>query len=348
MKNWKDITVSPTHSIEQAIEVLEKGAERIVLVTNHDNELLGTITDGDIRRALLKHLPLESSIDAIMCNRPIVVPKSMARDDVLSLMERNGLLHIPVVNNDNKLIGLHTLKDFYTSTPNNNIVFLMAGGFGTRLKPLTNDCPKPMLKVGEKPILELILESFVKAGFHRFYISTHYLPEIIQAHFGDGSKWGVKIEYVYEAEPLGTAGALGLLPKEQINDPIFVMNGDLLTNVDFVSLKDFHELNRGTATMCVREYEQQIPYGVIESNGNQITSIVEKPTHKMFVNAGIYMLAPELVKSIVPHQAIDMPDLLSEQMENNQVVSMFPIHEYWLDIGRMNDFQRAQSEYLVG
>lgn len=348
MNHWKQITILPSCSLEKAIEVLEAGAQRIVLVVDENETLLGTITDGDIRRVLLRHLPLDSTVDKVMCDRPIVVDQSMKRDDVLNLMQRNGLLHIPVVDDSNKLTGLHTLKDFYTSSKSENIVFLMAGGFGTRLRPLTNDCPKPMLKVGEKPILELILESFVKAGFHRFYISTHYLPEVIQSYFGDGSKWGVDIKYVFEDKPLGTAGALGLLPKEEIDAPIFVMNGDLLTNVDFISLRDFHDMNRGIATMCVREYEQQVPYGVIERSGNQITSIVEKPIQKMFVNAGIYMLSPQLVQAIKPGTHIDMPDLLSSYMENNQVVSMFPIHEYWLDIGRMNDFQRAQSEYLVG
>lgn len=348
MNNWQDLVVLPSTTLESAIDVLDKGGMRIVLVADEEQHLLGTITDGDIRRSLLKHVALDSPVEQIMCARPMVVGKSMAREDVLSLLERNGLLHMPVVDDENYLIGLHTLKDFYSSAKADNIVFLMAGGFGTRLRPLTNDCPKPMLKVGEKPILELILESFIKAGFHRFYISTHYLPEIIRAHFGDGSQWGVSINYVHEKEPLGTAGAIGLLPKDKINAPIFVMNGDLLTDVDFMSLKDFHELNRGIATMCVREYEQQIPYGVIETNGSQITSIVEKPIHKMFVNAGIYMLSEELVHSVEENTVVDMPDLLSAQMDNNKVVGMFPIHEYWLDIGRMNDFQRAQSEYLVG
>jgi NDP-sugar pyrophosphorylase family protein len=220
----------------------------------------------------------------------------------------------------------------------------MAGGFGTRLRPLTNNCPKPMLKVGDKPILEQILLNFVEAGFHRFYISTHYMPEVIRDYFGNGEKWGISIQYVHEEEPLGTGGALGLLPHDEIDQPLFMMNGDLLTSLNLHSFLEFHETHNGVATMCVREYEHQVPYGVITSEGTQIKSMVEKPVHRFFVNAGIYLLDPALVKSVVPGTRIDMPTLLEGQIDGGSAVNMFPIHEYWLDIGRMDDFHKAQTE----
>jgi NDP-sugar pyrophosphorylase family protein len=221
----------------------------------------------------------------------------------------------------------------------------MAGGFGTRLRPLTNNCPKPMLKVGDKPILEQILINFVEAGFYRFYISTHYMPEVISDHFGNGEKWGVNIQYVHEEVPLGTGGALGLLPHDEIDHPMFMMNGDLLTSLNFHSFLEFHESHGSIATMCVREYEHQVPYGVITSEGIYIKSMIEKPVHRFFVNAGIYLLDPKMVRSVEPGTCIDMPTLLEQQIENDNSVTMFPIHEYWLDIGRMDDFQRAQTEF---
>lgn len=226
----------------------------------------------------------------------------------------------------------------------------MAGGFGSRLRPLTDNCPKPMLKVGDKPILETVIRSFIKAGFSDFYISTHYMPEQIKNHFGDGGDLGVNISYVYEETPLGTGGALGLLPDSMRQDlPLIMINGDVLTKVDFERLLSFHVENDADATMCVREYDYQIPYGVINGEGNQITSMVEKPIQRFFVNAGIYVVSPRVIQSVEKNQKIDMPTLLEQHMEERQKVLMFPVHEYWLDIGRMDDFNKAQVDiYNLG
>jgi NDP-sugar pyrophosphorylase family protein len=254
------------------------------------------------------------------------------------------LLQLPLIDKDRKLVGLTSLHDVLNKHRHDNPVFLMAGGFGTRLRPLTNNCPKPMLKIGDKPILEQILLSFVNAGFHRFYISTHYMPEVIRDYFGNGSEWGVSIQYIHEDEPLGTGGALGLLPHEEIDLPLFMMNGDLLTSLNIHSFLEFHENHGSVATMCVRKYEHQVPYGVITSDGTQIKSMIEKPVHKFFVNAGIYLLNPELVKSVERGVRVDMPTLLEQQIEEGRPVNMFPVHEYWLDIGQMGDFERAQNE----
>jgi dTDP-glucose pyrophosphorylase len=344
MKNWKIVSVPPSTPLEAAIRVLDKGGLGIVLVTNDDNVLLGTITDGDVRRALLRHQKMDTPAKEIMCASPQVAEVSWPRVKLLAVMESARLLQLPVVDDSRRVIGIETLHDMLDRARLDNPVFLMAGGFGKRLHPLTQDCPKPMLKVGDKPILELILQSFVDAGFHRFFISTHYLPDIIRDHFGDGSRWGVSIQYVHEDDPLGTGGAIGLLPHDEINLPIFLMNGDLLTRVDYRSLLDFHERHTGSATLCVREYESQIPYGVIQSDGHRITQIVEKPVQRCFISAGIYMLSPELIRRVQPGERIDMPTLLEREIAAGRDVNMFPVHEYWLDIGRMDDFQLAQKE----
>lgn len=348
MKPWRKALVNSDVTLEQAIDVLDKAALRIALVVDSSDKLLGTLTDGDVRRALLKHMPLETPVSQVMNTQPKTAEQSWTESRILAVMEQHELLQLPLVDAEKRVVGLANLHDILNKHRHDNPVFLMAGGFGTRLRPLTNNCPKPMLKVGDKPILEQILLNFVEAGFHRFYISTHYMPEVIRDYFGDGEKWGISIQYVHEEEPLGTGGALGLLPHDEIDQPLFMMNGDLLTSLNLHSFLEFHETHNGVATMCVREYEHQVPYGVITSEGTQIRSMVEKPVHRFFVNAGIYLLDPGLVRGVEPGTRIDMPTLLEQQIDDGKAVNMFPIHEYWLDIGRMDDFHKAQSEFKLG
>lgn len=345
MKQWESTLIGPDASLEEAIATLDREALRIVMVVNADRQLLGTLTDGDVRRALLKHLSLDTPASQVMCTTPHAAAKEWSKKRILAEMEKYQLLQLPVVDDSGQVIGLENLQDLLQKKLYDNPVFLMAGGFGTRLRPLTQNCPKPLLKVGDKPILELILDSFINAGFHRFFISTHYMPEMLREHFGDGSRWGVSIRYVHEEEPLGTGGALGLLPHDEIDLPMFMMNGDLLTTLNFQNLLEFHRDHSGVATMCVREYEHCVPYGVIQSDGHRIRSMVEKPVYRFFINAGIYLLSPDLVKSIAPGTRIDMPTLLEREIAQGKDVNMFPVHEYWLDIGRMEDFQRAQREF---
>lgn len=345
MRHWESVLVSPQIPLEEAIATLDRGGMRIVIVVDEQRRLLGTLTDGDVRRALLKHLPLNIPVREVMCATPQTAQRDWSRERVLAVMESTELLQLPVVDAEGRVVGMETLHGLLDKRLLSNPVFLMAGGFGTRLHPLTHDCPKPLLKVGDKPILELILERFINAGFHRFFISTHYLPEMVRDHFGDGKRWGVTIRYVHEDEPLGTAGALGLLPHEEINEPLFMMNGDLLTTLNYRDLLDFHKQHDGIATMCVREYEYQVPYGVIQSDGHRIRSMVEKPVQKFFINAGIYVLSPDLVKSVKAGTRVDMPTLLEQAIETRKDVAMFPLHEYWMDIGRMEDFRRAQVEF---
>lgn len=343
VEDWQKILILPTATMAETIEVIDKGAMQLALVVDEHRQLLGVVTDGDIRRALIRHVPMDSAIVDVMHKSPVVAKRGTSKSQLLNMMNRKMLSAIPLVEN-NIVVGLETLQKIVERSHYDNPVFLMAGGFGTRLKPLTDNCPKPLLKLGGKPILETILENFIAAGFHRFYISTHYMPEMIEAYFGDGDKWGVTIEYVYEDSPLGTGGALGLLPDDLPDLPLIMMNGDLLTKVDFAHLLDYHLQQTSIATMCVTEYEYQVPYGVIESSGNKITHMVEKPLQRHFVNAGIYVVNPELIKRVAKNQAIDMPTLLEQQIADDEDVTIFPIHEYWLDIGKMPDFDRAKVD----
>lgn len=344
MTEWKSAILRSNDTMEMAIRVLEQASLRIVMVADENMRLLGTITDGDIRRALIKHRPMDISVNEIMFANPSVGLVDDDRESLLALMQSRDLLQIPVLDADGKIVGLETLQHLLETKRHDNVVFLMAGGFGKRLHPLTNDVPKPLLKVGGKPILETILCQFIDFGFHNFVISTHYKAEMIRDYFGKGSQWGVNISYIYEDKPLGTAGALGLLPKDNNELPIIMMNGDLLTKVNYERMLGFHEEHKGIATMGVREYDFQVPYGIVTSRENHVESIVEKPVHKFFVNAGVYILSRSLLEKIEADKYLDMPDLLESQIQKNEAVNMFPIHEYWLDIGRLEEFERAQND----
>lgn len=346
---WKNVLVEPTSTLIEALEIINDEALRVVVVVDSNDYLLGVVTDGDIRRGLLRNLPLTAEVSQVMNKNPYTADADTSRDDLITIMERNNILSIPLLRN-NKVVGLETLHHALSKPLHQNPVFIMAGGFGTRLKPLTDKCPKPMLNVGGKPILETVIRSFIKAGFVNFYISTHFMPKVIQDYFGDGSGLGINITYIYEETPLGTGGALGLLPKElQDGLPIIMINGDVLTNIDFQRVLDFHIENNATATVCVREYEYQIPYGVISGEGSRIKNMVEKPIQHFFINAGIYVVAPSVLKSIPVNHHIDMPSLLDLRMNQGDDILMFPIYEYWLDIGQMDDFNRAQADiYSLG
>lgn len=343
--DWKNILIKPDQPIRDALQLIDSESLRIALVVDGELRLLGVVTDGDVRRGLLKNLSITSPVNMVMNTKPLTAKLGTARKELVKFMEKEQLLAIPLME-DGKVAGLETLQRVGQYSKYQNPVFLMAGGFGTRLRPLTDNCPKPLLKVGDKPILEIVLNSFIKAGFVNFYISTHYLPEMIREHFGDGSKWNVKISYVYEELPLGTGGALGLLPADTPDLPLILINGDVLTNVDFERVLEFHNKHQAAATMCVRDYEYQVPFGVINGDGNKIISMVEKPVQRFFVNAGIYVISPEIRYSVQKNTRIDMPTLLEQFIAQNHNVMMFPIHEYWLDIGRIEDYNRAQIDIM--
>ena len=345
MNNCKDITIHKDQSIKEALEIIDKGAIRIAIVLDEDEVVVGTLTDGDIRRGLLKGLTLDSTIDKLYFKEPTLANINDSKELIVQKAMSKKIYQIPIVDDSGRLVKIEDLATLLKTRTKQNRVVLMAGGLGTRLRPLTEELPKPLLKVGNKPILETIIENFAKYGFVNITISVNYKADMIKEYFGDGSKFGVNIEYVEETKRLGTAGALGLI-KDRPQEPFFVMNADLLTNVNFTHLLDFHSFEKSVATMCVREYDYQVPYGVIETDGSNITSIKEKPVHKFFVNAGIYMLSPQVFEYIPSNEFYDMPTLFEEIIKNKLKTISFPVHEYWLDIGRMSDFEQAQSEYF--
>ena len=344
MEDWTRILIKPSDTLEDAIKALHSGGARIVLVVDENTKLLGTVTDGDIRRSLIKHTSMERPIEKVMNSSPLTALLSDNQEAIIFKMKSMDLLHMPLVDDRGTLAGLETLQHLIKNKKYNNPVFLMAGGFGKRLHPLTEKIPKPLLNIGSKPILETIIRQFIDAGFHIFYISIHYKAEMIREYFGDGSNLNIKIEYIYENNPLGTAGSLGLLPEDSLELPIIIMNGDILTKVNFEHLLDFHNENNNIATMCIREFDFQVPYGVVDINGQDVVGIKEKPIHKFFVNAGIYVLDQILVKKVDGKGYLDMPTLLEQSIESGKQVNMFPVHEYWLDIGRMKEYEQAQTE----
>ncbi|ODC04164.1 alcohol dehydrogenase [Terasakiispira papahanaumokuakeensis] len=346
MKAWRNTLTSPSTPLKEAIKKMDKSAQQILIIVNKKEELLGTVTDGDIRRSLINEINLEIPISEIMNKNPHSAKPEWGKNKIIKFMEEHSISQVPIVDQNGIVIGIKNLRNLLNTTSKENPVFIMAGGFGKRLHPLTKDCPKPLLKIGKKPILEIILESFIEAGFYNFFISTHYMPEKIQDYFGDGSNWGVTINYIHEEQPLGTAGALGLLPKDKINSPLFMINGDILTNLDYHSLLKEHIENNSDITVCVRQHEYQIPYGIIESEDTKIISIKEKPTYKFDVNAGIYLISPNIIKNAPSNKKMDMPELIKENIKSKKKINLFKLNDYWLDIGRMDDFKQAQSDII--
>jgi len=344
MKGWQDTLITPEHSIRAVIQSIDQSGLQIALVVNEQQRLLGTVTDGDIRRAILKGFSLEDSASQIMNSQPITVTSTASHSEILGMMRRSVLRQIPVIDRFGVVVDLSLLDTLLETTRRHNWVVLMAGGLGSRLAPLTNDCPKPLLKVGGKPILENILESFINEGFHHFFISVNYKSHMIEEYFSDGAKWGVDICYLREQERLGTAGGLKLLP-ERPQQPIFVMNGDLLTKISFLTMLNFHQEHKSRATMAVREYDFQIPFGVVQTDRDRIIDVIEKPLYKFHVNAGIYLLEPSCLDIIPSQQYYDMPDLFKTLAQQKEVVMPFSTTDYWLDVGRMDDFERANVEF---
>lgn len=346
MIDWKKIIVNPLDSIRTTLLRIDAGSVRFALVATSDYRLLGTITDGDIRRALISGRTLEDKIEGVYNSSPYFVTSADCKEDIKKYLLEHSLLAAPETEK-NIIVDVHSLESLSLNVKKkkSNPIFIMAGGFGTRLKPLTDKCPKPMLEVGGKPMLERLIEQFKSHGFYQFYISTHYLPEVIHDYFGTGEKWGVAIEYVHEVIPLGTGGALSLLPKDRIVDPLIMINGDVLTKLNFEALLLEHEKSGGIATMCVREYDYQIPYGVVASKAGKVIGFDEKPTYHFQVNAGIYVVEPGLLKTLQDNERIDMPTLLEKNFKAGVHAAVF--HDYWLDIGKVDDFVKAQQDIKV-
>ena len=343
MKNINLIKVFEKSKISEALKKMSVGGIKIVLVVNDKDNLIGTLSDGDIRRGLLNGLDLNSTIETVVYKSPTTAKISDTKDELLKLAISKQINQIPILDENNKIKDIYVLDEFLKIKKKTNKVVLMAGGLGTRLMPLTEHTPKPMLKVGNKPILHTILKKFKECGYTNFVMCVNYKSKVIHDYFGDGTKFGVKIEYILEKQRMGTAGALSLLAGK-LKEPFFVMNGDLLTNLDFEKILDFHIKNESKATMCVREYNIEVPYGEVKLDKENVISIAEKPMHKFFVNAGIYVLDPECI-DLIPKEFYDMPLLFKKIIQHNKKTISFPLGEYWLDIGRSKDYERANSEY---
>lgn len=348
MKAWRDLLIAPDLTIRDAIARIDAGNAGIALVTDRDDHLLGTITDGDVRRGLLRGLNLTDAVREVMNRTPTTAGHRDDRGTILALMKRKLFHQIPLVDEHGRVVGLETLDELLQPGRRETPVVLLAGGLGMRLRPLTEEVPKPMLRIGDRPILESILDSFIEYGFYRFYLAVNYKADVIERHFGNGSRWGVEISYLREGEKLGTVGPLSLLP-ELPTEPLVVMNADILTRVNFSQLLDYHRANQAIATVCVREHRHTVPYGVVSMSGDSLlVGIEEKPVHRSMVSAGIYVIQPEALRGLQKGRHCDMPAFLQHLMAGEQRVIGFPIHEFWLDIGRLEDLERAVEYFENG
>ena len=339
---WKRCLMNEQNSLQEAIRNLEVTGLRIVLVIDGQGYLRGTVSDGDIRRGLLKGRGLDESLGAVMHRTPLVVPALLGGDAVMQLMLANKVQQIPVVDEKHKVVGLHVWDELNASGDRESMMLIMAGGKGQRLRPHTENCPKPMLRVAGKPMLEHILDRAKLVGFKRFLISIHYLGHVIEDYFQDGRKWGVEINYVRENQPLGTAGALGLL-KPYPTSPFVVTNGDVLCDINYGDLLDFHIRQDAVATMAVRLHEWQHPFGVVQTKGIDIVGFEEKPIARSHINAGVYAINPQAL-SWLPTGRCDMPTLFANLQNQGMRTVAYPMHEPWLDVGRPTDLKRAQVE----
>lgn len=348
-----NLRLLPTHSIQEAIRAIDGNGKGIVLVADAQGRLEGTITDGDIRRALLAHVPLDQPVSELLqakrtspYPRPITASVRASKAELLALMREKVLHQIPLLDDQGRIAGLATMDDLLPDQPSPMRAVIMAGGQGTRLMPLTAQTPKPMLEVGGKPMLEHIIGQLRDSGIHRVNLSLHYRADQIKSHFQDGHAFGVELNYVTEDQPLGTAGSLRLL--EQSDEPLLVINGDVLTRLDYRAMLQFHREQHAEVTVAVRKYDVHVPYGVVEPQGAHVRALAEKPTYSFFVNAGLYLLEPGALRSIPQDTRFDMTDLIKLLLAQDRIVASFPMHEYWLDIGHPEEFAQAQNDFNQG
>jgi dTDP-glucose pyrophosphorylase len=345
LDHWRKSLLLASVTLQQAIANLNETALQIALVVSPQQTLLGTLTDGDIRRGLVRGVQLSSPISEIMHRDPLVVPPTMGRETVLQLMQANRIHQVPVVDDGRRVVGLQVWDELMTPKrrPHNPMV-IMAGGQGVRLRPQTDRCPKPLLPVGGKPMLEHIIERARAEGFERFVVAVHFLGKMIEDYFGDGSRWNVRIDYIREEFPLGTAGAIGLLdPRPEA--PFLVTNGDVLTDIRYGELLDFHARHAAAATMAVRLHEWEHPFGVVHTDGVDIVGFEEKPVTRNHINAGVYVLEPHVLDVIRPGEVCDMPTLFTRIQERSLRTIVYPMHEPWLDIGRPQDYETANGAH---
>lgn len=342
-RDWRQCIIPPESPIEMAMRVLEQSGLGLVLVTGKDSRLLGLLTDGDIRRAILSRTNLDEAVSKIINRKPIVGLVGEAKLTLRARMWRNSIRHIPIIDSSYRVVGLEVADlGAFQAPARNRVAVVMAGGLGMRLRPLTDACPKPLLEVEGKPILEHTVSKLADQGFSKVILSVNYRGEMVEKHFGDGSDWGIEIEYIKEPKRLGTAGALALMPSVP-DGPFIVMNGDLMTDANLQNLLDYHHENRAKVTVAVTELRYEVPYGVVQVDNYCLTHFEEKPEQHFFVNAGIYVLGTEALRKIPRGEYFDMTDVI-QSFTKGAGVSVFPIHEYWIDIGDMKSYEQAQVD----
>lgn len=340
------VRISPHRTIECAIKQLDLAGTGALVLCEEGDRFRGLLTDGDIRRGFLRGVTFQDPCSEVATQRPLTVPPTVKATEMLQIMNRIDINHLPLVDNAGRATGLILRRDLMVENHLEMSAVIMAGGLGTRLLPLTLDVPKPMLPVGDRPLMELTLERLRKAGIRHVNVTTHHLSDKIKGHFRDGHDFGVDLTYVTEEHPLGTAGGLGFLSGR--TEPILVINGDVLTAVNYNDLFAFHRDNRADLTVGVRLYEMEVPYGVVDCEGTHVKRVREKPTIKLFVNAGVYVLEPLVSYFIPAGRRCDMTDLIKELLEAGRNVVSFPIMEYWLDIGQHKDYARANEDVRLG
>lgn len=339
------VTVLPSTSIADAITQLDKAGTGALVLCTLDRMLVGLLTDGDVRRAILKSVPLRTPCQNIASLKPLAVSNSICAEEGLELMARNDINHLPVVDAAGRVVKLLLRRNLAHSGTVLSAV-IMAGGYGKRLLPLTEELPKPMLPVGDKPLLERTIQQLRRSGIRDISLTTHYLPESIIQYFGDGSAFGVRLNYIEEDQPLGTAGGIRLM--KRANHPFVVINGDIITRIPFQEMLEFHRKHHAVLTVGVRKHDVEVPFGVVELDEVHVNHIQEKPSFNFFINAGAYLLEPEACDFIPSGRPFDMTELIQALIEAGKVVVSFPIMEYWLDIGRHEDYAKAQEDVRNG
>ncbi len=345
MKNWRKILIEPERPMVEVIRLINEMASQFAIVVDEAGRIVGSVTDGDIRRGILAEVPLDAPIRRIMNPKPAVLDVGEDSESALRIMRHQHIHQLPVVDAQGQVVDVISLDDALAVNDLDNWVVIMAGGMGSRMWPLTKDLPKPMLPVADRPLLEHIVRSLADQGLRKLFVSVNYLADTIRDHFGDGSAFGLEIDYLAEPEPLGTCGGLSLL-RERPERPLLVMNGDLLTHVNFRELLGFHARQNSLATVCVREYYYEVPFGVVEIEGSDLTQLVEKPVYRHLVNAGIYVLEPEALDHLNAGERLDMTQLLARLMRQGARPAVFPIHEYWRDVGRADDLEMARRDVM--
>ena len=340
--DWRECVISPNETIRSAIDNLTASSKRIVLVVSPSGRLMGTISDGDIRRGILQGLELDSSLLQIMQGNPVTATPELPREDIKKLMLASKVQQIPIVNDVNELQGLHEWDNLDNAPIRNNHFVIMAGGEGKRLLPHTLQIPKPMVEVHGKPILEHIIIKARTDGFHNFVLVVHHLSQIIEDYFKDGSNLGISIQYIKEHQPLGTAGGLfGLV--DGVSEPIIVSNGDVLSKLIYSDLLQFHQNLGADATMAVRQHEILNPFGVVTLQGSRIVEIEEKPTYRSFINAGIYVISPQSLRILEKDIPMRMTDFFEILRAKGEKTYAFPVHESWIDVGNSSDLLIART-----